>query len=128
MKYLKIILAFYFLISSINRLVSEEDFMFILADSSGYLLTKWALILAEILIAVTILTGSRPNLGVILGFVLITPTLILSLINTILGSDLNCQIGYLEVSPQFLLLQNVIIFTLLTFYSKTHKNEKSILS
>src|SRR6056297_1361333 len=127
MKYLRIILAFYFLISSINRLVSEEDFMFILADSSGYLLTKWALILTEILIAVSILTGSRPNLGVILGFVLITPTLILSLINTILGSDLNCQIGYLEVNPQYLLLQNVIIFTLLTFYAKTHKNEKSIL-
>lgn len=117
MKYLKIILAFYFLISSINRLVSEEDFTFILADSNSYLLVKWVLVLLEILIAVSIYTGKQSKSGVILGFVLITPILILSLINTILGSDLNCQIGYLETSPPLLLLQNAIVFTLLMFYT-----------
>lgn len=117
MKYLKIILAFYFLISSINRLVSEEDFTFILADSNSYLLVKWVLVLLEILIAVSIFTGKQSKSGVILGFVLITPILILSLINTILGSDLNCQIGYLETSPPLLLLQNAIVFTLLMFYT-----------
>lgn len=117
MKYLKIILAFYFLISSINRLVSEEDFTFILADSNSYLLLKWVLVLVEILIAVSILTGRQSKSGVILGFVLITPILILSLINTISGSDLNCQIGYLETSPPLLLLQNAIVFTLLMFYT-----------
>jgi hypothetical protein len=124
MKYVKIVLAFYFLISSINRLISEEDFTFILAESNSYLLIKWILILTEILIAVSILTGSRANLGVILGFVLITPILILSLINTILGSDLNCQIGYLEVSPPFLLFQNVIIFALLMLYAINFRKKK----
>ncbi len=115
MKYVKIVLAFYFLISSINRMISEEDLTFILADSNSYYMIKWTVILAEIIIAVSIFTGKQLKLGITLGFVLITPVLIISLINTMLGSDLNCQIGYLELNPPLLLLQSIFVYTLLIY-------------
>lgn len=113
MEYLRVIVGFYFLISSLSNIFYRNDLIFIHSSSDSYLFYKVIIIIIELLIAGMILIPKTYKIGDLLATFFTVPEFLIAFLNILFFTEQNCEIGYVSGNHLFIFIQKAILMTLL---------------
>lgn len=114
MKYIKLITGCYFLISSVDKVFTDDSFLFVHNLSQEYIYYKAILVVIEFLIGISILINKNSRKSMLAGILFVLPAFIVAFLNFVFFSNLNCEIGYLSGSSLSHLIQKSFIIYMLT--------------
>lgn len=118
MSYIKIVVGIYYILSAIYNLLGTADYVLVHSSSEYYFPTSILIFFLNTYIAWSLLSKKMKKIGVVLGLVLSSSVLSVTVVNLFVDSGMFCRIGFIDENLTSVLIQKAVIVVLLVLILK----------
>ncbi|MEX0596979.1 MAG: hypothetical protein WD512_10820 [Candidatus Paceibacterota bacterium] len=118
MSYIKIVVGIYYILSAGYNLLGTPDYVLVHSSSEYYLTTSILVFFLNAYIAWSLLSKKMKKSGVILGLVISSSVLGVTVVNLFVDSGMFCRIGFIDENLTSVLIQKAVTAVLLVLILK----------